>query len=209
MKKKLKLKKFVLPMFYSIFVIATVISVYYISNEEVEPDEITYVSSAILNNDIPVVNTEVLIKKPYLSDKVTLGKSYYDYQADEESQKKAIITHENTYMQNSGVDYISEETFEVVVILDGNVISVSEEELLGKVIEIRHENDIISTYQSLSETNVKKGDHVKQGQVIGKSGTSEINKDFKNCLHFELYINAAIVNPEANYEKNIKEFKNQ
>ncbi len=208
MKKKLKLKKFVLPMVYSIFVIATVISVYYISNRKEEPDEITYVSSSILNNDIPVVNTEVLIKKPYLSEKVTIGKTFYDYQADEETQKKAIVTHENTYMQNSGVDYISDESFDIVAILDGEVISVTEEELLGKVIEIRHENDIISTYQSLSETSIKKGDHVTQGQVIGKSGTSEINKEYKNCLHFELYINASIVNPETHYEKNIKEFKN-
>lgn len=208
MKKKLKLKKFVLPMVYSIFVIATVISVYYISNRKEEPDEITYVSSSILNNDIPVVNTEVLIKKPYLSEKVTIGKTFYDYQADEETQKKAIVTHENTYMQNSGVDYISDESFDIVAILDGEVISVTEEELLGKVIEIRHENDIISTYQSLSETSIKKGNHVTQGQVIGKSGTSEINKEYKNCLHFELYINASIVNPETHYEKNIKEFKN-
>lgn len=54
--------------------------------------------------------------------------------------------------------------------MKGEVIEVEEKELLGKSVTIRHENNIISVYQSLGETNVKKGDKVEAGQIIGKSG---------------------------------------
>ena len=52
-----------------------------------------------------------------------------------------------------------------------------EDQILGNVIEIKHSDDIVSTYQSLSEINVKEGDAVKQNQIIGKSGNSNIQKE--------------------------------
>lgn len=58
-------------------------------------------------------------------------------------------------MPNSGVDYGGKENFEVVSILDGTVIDVKEDDLLGKIVEIRHSNEMISVYQSLSEVTVK------------------------------------------------------
>ena len=64
-------------------------------------------------------------------------------------------------MQNSGVSYGGKESFDVVAILDGTVTNVAEDKLLGNVIEIKHDNDMISSYQSLSAVNVKKGDVVK------------------------------------------------
>ena len=80
------------------------------------------------------------------------------------------------------------------------VIEITENEILGKTIKIRHENDLISTYQSLSEININQDDVVMQGQVIGKSGTCSIYKDNHN-LHFELYYQGKNVNPEEYYNK--------
>ena len=45
---------------------------------------------------------------------------------------------------------------------------------------------------------------VKQGQVIGKSGTNSIDKELGNHLHFELYSNSQVVNPEDYFDKEIK-----
>ena len=122
-----------------------------------------------------------------------------------DKQKDAIIYYENTYMQNSGVDYKSEEVFDVVSILDGTVIEVKEDAILGNVVQIKHTNDIISVYQSLSEVDVKKDDKILAGQIIGKSGQSNINKDIGNHLHFELYYQGQIVNPEEYYDKNVED----
>ena len=44
-----------------------------------------------------------------------------------------------------------------------------------------------------------------QGQIIAKSGISNINKDLGNHLHFELYYNGKIVNPEEYYNRNVNE----
>ena len=107
--------------------------------------------------------------------------------------------------QNSGTDFVSENTFDVVAVLDGSVTDVKEDETLGKVVEIKHNNGYISIYQSLSEVSVKKGDIITQGQVIGKSGTNELDKDIGNHLHFELYYQGQIVNPEEYYDKNVED----
>ena len=79
-----------------------------------------------------------------------------------------------------------EETFEVVAVLNGTVVNVKQDEILGNVVEIKHENNYITTYQSLSEVSVKKDDIITQGQIIGKSGTNKLDKDMGNHLHFEV-----------------------
>lgn len=157
------------------------------------------------SNDIPVVSTSSKIVKPYLDESVTVAKSFYDYEGDATSQENSIIYYENTYMQNSGIDYASEKVFDVISILDGTVISVEQNDILGTTIEVRHSNDLISVYQSLSEVNVKKDDQIIQGQILAKSGTSNINKDLGNHLHFELYYKGKVVNPENYYDKSLEE----
>ena len=52
-------------------------------------------------------------------------------------------------MQNSGVDYTSDSSFDVISILDGTVINVYENKILGTSIEVRHSNELISVYQKL------------------------------------------------------------
>ena len=140
--------------------------------------------------------------KPYTDERVTIGKYFYDYKADSKKQENSITYHDNTYMQNSGIDYILEEAFDVVSILDGTVTSVKTDDLLGKTVEIKHDNGYVSVYQSLSMVNVKKGDTVTRGQVIGKSGSNELDKDMGNHLHFELYVNGGVVDPSLYIEKN-------
>ena len=84
-------------------------------------------------------------------------------------------------------------------------MSVNNNDLLGNTIEIKHDNKYISVYQGLSTITVKEGDTVLQGQVLGKSGASKINNDLGNHLHFELFKNGQVINPEEYYNKSIKE----
>ena len=66
------------------------------------------------------------------------NKSYYDYKAEEENQEASIIYYENTYIQNTGVDYVSKEVFDVNSIADGTVISVTQDDIVGQTIKIKH-----------------------------------------------------------------------
>lgn len=208
MKRKRKLKRFVMPTIYAILVVAFILSTYMtFSNEETGEyvEDINYVSSIIWSNDTPVIATDKVIQKPYSEEKVKIGKYYYDYKDTREEQQNAIIYYEGSYIQNSGIDYIYDQKFDVVSIYDGTVIKVEENELLGKTVEVKHDNNIISVYQSLSEVNVKNGDTIKQGEKIGVSGNSKINSELGNHLHFELYINGQVSNPEECYNKKIDE----
>lgn len=210
---KRKLKPFVIPTIYVLSIITFAVSVYFIqrivststfTNPE---DKLEYVDKEILNSIqyVPVISTGAEIKKPFLVDDVTVVKSFYNYKGDETTQEKSLIYYENTYMQNSGVDYKGSISFDVVSILDGTVISVKQDNILGTTVEIRHSNDLISLYQSLEEVIVKENDEVLQGQIIAKSGTNNINKDLENHLHFELYHKGEVVNPEEYFGKKVNE----
>ncbi len=211
MKNKLKLKPFIMPSIYVALVAILVVSTYAtFSNMKAvdEVEEINYVSNSIWSNDdTPVVATEKVLVKPFTSKDVTIGRYFYDYKENSNEQQNAIIFYENSYIQNSGVDYILDKEFDVVSIYDGTVTKVEDNELAGKTIEIKHDENIISVYQSLGSVNVKQGDSVKQGSVIGKSGNSKINKDLGNHLHFELYVKGQVINPEESYNKKITDFK--
>lgn len=168
-------------------------------------EDVTYVSDTMIDKTVPVISTDYKISRPYNDSEIKVLLSYYDYQGEEEAQKNSIIVYDNTYMQNSGVTYGGKDNFDVVSILDGKVITVKEDELLGNVVEISHDNNIISIYQGLGEVNVKVDDTIKQGEIIGKSGVSKINKDLGSSLSFELIVKGNLVNPEDYYDKKIDE----
>lgn len=210
MKKKMKLKGFVIPTLYIALVLIFVISAYVTfsnkSNTDVE-EQINYVSSIIWSNDTPVISTEKVLEKPFSNNNITIGRYYYDYKDASEEQQNSIIYYEGSYIQNSGIDYLLKEKFDVLSVYDGNVIKVEDDELLGKTVEIKHDNNIISVYQGLSEVSVKKGDAISQGTKIGVSGTSKINSGLGNHLHFEIYVNGEVVNPEDCFGKKLNELQ--
>ncbi len=208
---KRKLKPFVMPVVYGLTIIAFFTSVVFLRKAldipvfDDEDTDFIYVDKSILDNDIPVLGESNIIIRPYIDENVKIVKHFYDYKAEAERQEQAIIYYEKTYMQNSGVDYSNGESFEVLSVLDGTIVNVAEDNLLGKIIEVRHNNNLISIYQSLSETIVKKGDVIKKGQIIGKSGISNIVKELKNHLHFEILYKGQVVDPETFYDRNTKE----
>lgn len=209
MKKKLKLKSYVIPCLYlvlfsSIMVGAMVVGKNMKSNTESDTNKNDYVSEVITNEDVPVINETLKMIKPYTNEKVTVGKTFYDYKAESKQQEGSITYYDGSYIQNSGVDYILNEAFDVVAVLDGVVTNVKADDILGNIVEIKHDNNYITTYQSLSEVSVKKDDNITQGQVIGKSGTNKLDKDMGNHLHFELYVSGQVVDPSLYVDKEIK-----
>lgn len=208
--KRIKFKGWVLPSLYAFLFVGVFLVTIGVSNlfmdkekEEKPQDNINYVTETVVDEEQPVVKQETKVLKPFNSDKVNVGKYYYDYKGVEDTQEKSLTYHDNTYMQNSGIDYTSEETFDVISVLDGTVTDVKKDDLLGNCVEIKHNNNYTTIYQSLSEVNVNKGDTVVAGQLIGKSGNNTIDKEVGNHLHFEMYINGEVVNPLDYVDKEI------
>ena len=212
--KRLKLRAYVIPSISSIVVFITillaVISIKSSKNFSESLKNIDYVTKTILDTEIAVISeNSTKIINPFTDQNVTIGKKYYDYKASASDQEKSIIYHNDTYMQNSGIDFVSEGVFDVISVLNGTVVDTSDNEILGKTVEISHDNGLVTIYQSLSEINVKKGDVIYQGQVIGKSGTNKLDKELGNHLHFEFYTNGQIVDPNLYLNKEIAHKKNK
>lgn len=206
-----KAKRLVIPTIYTISLLLIIGSIFLlvrgISNYLKEPVNYDHSVRNVFEDTIPVQTNKNLIIKPYLSENVNIGKYFYDYEGEKASQEKALIYYENTYMQNSGVDYISNSEFDVVSILDGEVISVENDKILGNIVQIKHDKELISIYQGIDQVSVQKGDSVNQGQILGVSSTSKINPEYNSSLHFEVYYKGEIIDPENLYTLSIEDFQ--
>ena len=208
---KLKKKSLLIPTLYVLILFVITVGVYltkkeFDTKEDSEVfDNINYVSKTILSRSIPVINSinQEKIVKPYINDSVKIGRGYYDVNLSLEEKEKAIVLYGNTFMQNTGIDYVMNDTFDVVSVYEGTVVDIVDDELLGKTVKIRHNASLISVYQGLSNIEVKKGDIVVTGQKIATSGFSKLNENLGNHLHFEVYQNGKIINPSNIYDRKL------
>ena len=131
---------------------------------------------------------------------------HFNKTGDETVMPEATID-EQTYLQNSGILYSANEAFDVVSVYDGTVTNVSEDEILGNVVEITHNTNLKTVYYSLGEITVKKGDDLTAGTIIGKSGDNLLDDETENCLLFEVYYNGNTIDPEEFYTMNINDLQ--
>lgn len=96
--------------------------------------------------------------------------------------------------QNDGINVAVPEGTPVKAAEDG-VVAYSGNELkgYGNLILVRHSNGYVTAYAHASELMVKRGDSIKRGQVIAKSGqTGEVSSP---QLHFEIRKGSTAVDP--------------
>ncbi len=95
---------------------------------------------------------------------------------------------------HTGLDIIVNTGTKVYAPGDGKVIKVGRRGGYGLVIEIDHGFGYTSLYAHLSKTKVKKGQHVKRGDVIALSGKSGSLATGPH-LHYEVKHNGIHLNP--------------
>lgn len=198
-KKDKKEFSLLVPTIYLLILFVVTTIVYFTKKEssnyeKIGLDNITYVSNAILNRSIPVVSIPDVIKSP-VEENIKIVRYFYDSKSDLNRKENSLVYYEGNYMPNTGVDYANSETFDVLVVYDGTVIDVSEDELLGKTVKIKHNNELISVYQGIDNIETKVGDIVFTGQKIASSGKSKINNELGEALHFEVYKSGVYINP--------------
>lgn len=213
---KRKLKGFVLPTVYIMVIGILFISISFIGSalqSKVKYDDNLSVNALeddvtpVIKNEEETNTTDKKIVKPFTSTAVSISKSYYDMQDDEKTQQNSLVYYENTYLQNSGVLYSSKEAFDILNVYDGTVTNISEDEILGNVVEITHNPNLKTIYYSLGEILVKKDDVINSGTIIGKSGSNLLDEEQDNCLLFEVYYNGNTIDPEDFYNMNINDLQ--
>jgi len=172
-----------------------------------EPYENLSYVTGITRNYQPVVtpNPTEPIGKPFSSEEVTILRHFYDPAADPSVQINSIIQFQNTFMPNTGILYASPNTFDVLAVLSGTVESVTNDDIMGNIVTIKHSDNLRTVYQSLGEVSVSVGDTINQGDIIGQSGPNKVMTESQNMLLFEVELNGNNINPERFFEMNPEE----
>ena len=92
-----------------------------------------------------------------------------------------------------GIDMAGTWQEEVRASADGFVKFSGRNGSFGKVVEIVHKHGVTTLYGHLHKLSVKKGDFVKEGDIVGKMGAT--GRVVGAHLHYEIKINKKSVNP--------------
>ncbi|RHS91132.1 M23 family metallopeptidase [Erysipelatoclostridium sp. AM42-17] len=168
--------------------------------------------------EVPVVNVEKrkekkveehkeVLCKP-VANQIQIAREYYDSHLKEERLEKALIYFEGVYRPHYGLDYQNNgEAFDVMAATSGTVIKKENDALLGWTLSILNDSGITTTYQSVDSIKVEKGDKIKQGQVIARSGENVYESDLKSHLHFVLSKDNKVLNPQQFFNHEITKIK--
>ena len=97
---------------------------------------------------------------------------------------------------HKGIDIKPKDTLLIESALAGKVEAVNNSEITATEIIIDHGNNVKTLYSNLVSANVKAGDTVEKGQVIGNLGkTVSIEASDGAHLHFELIVDGKQINP--------------
>lgn len=157
-----------------------------------------------------VLDQEEVIKMPVTDqEQAEIVTKFYDYNANEEDREKALIFQNNRFYQSTGIDIASSEgeSFDVLAALSGTVAEVKEDPILGNVIVLSHNNEVMTYYASLADVQVKEGTKVKQGEVLGKSGKNQFGKDNGIHVHFEIRKDGQHMNPETFFNQPVSKLE--
>ena len=97
---------------------------------------------------------------------------------------------------HSGMDFSAIIGTPVYATGDGRVVKVGWESGYGKLIKIDHGFGYMTWYAHLNDYNVRVGQKVVRGEVIGKVGNT--GKSTGPHLHYEVHVKGKVVNP-VNY----------
>ena len=103
------------------------------------------------------------------------------------------------WVTHRGIDIKAEKGAEVKAIADGTIKSIKTDPRYGISIIIKHSKGFESVYACLlnEAQELKEGDTIKQGQVIGNVGNSGIFESAEGMhLHFEMTKDGDYVNPD-------------
>lgn len=112
-----------------------------------------------------------------------------------------------TIRPHYAVDYAAPKGTPIYAAASGVVIFVGKKGGYGNLIEIRHENNLKTLYAHMNSfaSGMRVGKKVKQGQVIGRVGTTGLSTG--PHLHFGLYRNNVPINPLSSVKAVSKELQ--
>ena len=105
-----------------------------------------------------------------------------------------------TGAMHAGLDFKGPVGTPILAAADGKVTLAGFNGGYGNSIEIRHANGLLTRYAHMSGLNVRAGQMVERGVVIGRMGST--GRSTGSHLHFEVRLNGQAINPRKFLEAN-------
>lgn len=138
-------------------------------------------------------------------------RTFFDANLPDEQLASAIISNGSYMIESKGMSYSKPDNsvFDVTAIYEGVVTEVIDDELYGVSVTIKHSDEVVSIYSSLSDVTVHVNDTISQGEVIGKASTSVEDIEAGVHVHLEILVNGNYVNPSMVYGKELTDIVNE
>ena len=116
-----------------------------------------------------------------------------EYSEKEPSYSKTL----DLWEIHKGLDISADKGYEVKSLLDGKVVNVFKDDKHGISVRVEGANNVVVVYSNLDEkTNVKKGQEVTEGQVLGTVGnTTSVESEDGTHVHVEAFKGEESIDP--------------
>ncbi|GAE31315.1 M23 family metallopeptidase [Halalkalibacter hemicellulosilyticus] len=207
-------KRWVIPALYLAAAALVLSAVFMLQNNEdtaapetgMDADGVSQYENPYGEDALPVTSMSERVQMPFENEhEMNIVGYFYDVHATAEEQQEALVYYNNEYYPNKGMDFahVDGESFDVIAALSGTVVRAEKDELLGYIVEISHEDDVVTHYHSLEKVEVEQGDTVEQGDVLGTAGRNVYNKDAGIHVHFEIRQDQVAINPNNVFDQPI------
>lgn len=197
--RRLFSKKWAYPAVY-LGAAALIIGLMYVKSQMggSNPASSTNVDTGAQNPSQSTQSTKPTFDQPYARGtdaSVSLG--YFPVKGSANAQAATLVSYDNAYYPHEGYDYKTKDSsaFQVTASASGKVIKVEDDKLYGQTIIVDSGDGYTERYESLGSVEVKQGDAIRQGQVLGTSGTCEFEKSAGDHLYFAIYKDGQPVDP--------------
>lgn len=132
-----------------------------------------------LNPSEPVGSTETIIfDLPF--ENATISKEYTDSKLLYDATTKMWCTHQ-------GIDFACANNQEIKAVYDGKITKIESSMMNGTIVHLKVSDNLVVVYKGLaSEHNLKEGQTVKKGEILGKMTSFLAEKADGVHLHLEL-----------------------
>mgnify|MGYP001173042114 CR=1 FL=1 len=120
----------------------------------------------------------------------------YYYISSKYGKRKHPVTKK--WAMHHGIDLAGTWQEKVRATADGTVISSGWEGSFGRVVRVQHRFGIETVYAHLARLNVKKGDYITAGDIVGSMGSS--GRSDGAHLHYEIRVNNKSKNPKQFFD---------
>ena len=140
----------------------------------------------------PVVQ-QIAFDKPL--DNAVISKNYTDSSLVYDATTKLWCTHQ-------GIDFSAVEGQDVKAVYDGVISKVESTMMYGTIVYLKVSDELTVVFKGLASTiQLKEGDSVKKGQIIGKVTSFLAEKAEGIHLHLEVLKAGKLVNPNEYFKK--------